>query len=67
MLDGPDVSVALRGEVRTRARAWDFVRWFADAWMGRPLQPEDGCTVDELAVAEAHLGFELPAGHCHVG
>ncbi|MET7729008.1 SMI1/KNR4 family protein [Streptomyces mirabilis] len=61
MLGGPDVSVALRGGVRTRAQALDFVRWFADAWMGRPLRPEDGCTVNELAAAENELGFELPA------
>ncbi|MFD7057303.1 SMI1/KNR4 family protein [Streptomyces mirabilis] len=61
MLDGPDVSVALRGGVQTRSEVWDFVRWFADAWMGRPLQPEDGCPADELAAAEADLGFKLPA------
>ncbi|MFD8418924.1 SMI1/KNR4 family protein [Streptomyces sp. NPDC059466] len=61
MLDGPDVSVALRGGVRSRTHAWDFVRWFADAWMGRPLEPADGCGEGELAAVEAELGFELPA------
>jgi hypothetical protein len=61
MLDGPDVSVALRGGVRTRTQAWDFVRWFADAWMGRPLEPADGYSESELAAVEAELGFELPA------
>lgn len=61
MLAGPDVAVTLRGGVRTRSRAWEFVRWFADAWMGRPVEPEDGCTADELAAVEADLGFELPA------
>ncbi|MFF3689635.1 SMI1/KNR4 family protein [Streptomyces sp. NPDC002187] len=61
MLDGPDVAVTLRGGVRTRSHAWEFVRWFADAWMGRPVKPEDGCTADELAAVEADLGFELPA------
>ncbi|SEL81463.1 hypothetical protein [Streptacidiphilus jiangxiensis] len=61
MLEGPDVSEALRGGVRTRAQAWDFARWFADTWMGRPLEPEDGHGEDELAAAEADLGFELPA------
>ncbi len=61
VLDGPDVAVTLRGGVRTRFHAWEFVRWFADAWVGRPVEPEDGCTADELAAAEADLGFELPA------
>ncbi|MEU1088243.1 SMI1/KNR4 family protein [Streptomyces sp. NPDC005892] len=61
MPDGPDVSVALRGGVRTRAHALDFVRWFADTWMGRPLEPEDGLGEDELDSVEAELGFELPA------
>ncbi|MFD6422263.1 SMI1/KNR4 family protein [Streptomyces sp. NPDC060198] len=61
MLDEPDVSVALRGGVRTRTHAWDFVRWFAHAWMGLPLKPEDGSTEAELASAEAELGFVLPA------
>jgi hypothetical protein len=61
MLEGPDVSEVLRGGVRTRAQAWDFVRWFADTWMGRPLKPTDGCSEDELAAAEADLGFALPA------
>ncbi|MFJ7948940.1 SMI1/KNR4 family protein [Streptomyces sp. NPDC096354] len=61
MLDGPDVAVALRGGVRTRSEAWEFVRWFADAWMGRPVEPEDGFTADELAVVAADLGFEMPA------
>ncbi|MQY40925.1 hypothetical protein SRB17_89580 [Streptomyces sp. RB17] len=60
MLDGPDVSVALRDGVCTRSHTWEFVRWFADAWMSRPLEREDGCTADELAAAEADLGFELP-------
>ncbi|MEU2619461.1 SMI1/KNR4 family protein [Streptomyces sp. NPDC007157] len=60
MLDGPDVSVALQGGVRTRSQAWDFVHWFAGEWLGRPLEPEDGCAVEELAAAEAGLGFELP-------
>ncbi|MDV9172853.1 SMI1/KNR4 family protein [Streptomyces sp. W16] len=59
--DPDDVSMVLRGGVQTRSQAWDFVRWFADAWMGCPLQSEDGCTEDELAAAEADLGFELPA------
>ncbi|MGW5658699.1 hypothetical protein ACWEWG_01155 [Streptomyces sp. NPDC003758] len=61
MLDGPDVSVALRGGVCTRSRTWKFVRWFADAWTSRPVVPEDGCTAEELAAVEADLGFELPA------
>lgn len=61
MLDGPDVSVALRGGVHTRAQAWDFVRWFVDSWMGRPLESADGCSEEELAAVEADLGFELPA------
>lgn len=58
---GPDVSVALRGGVRTRAHAWDFVRWFADAWAGRPLEPEDGFGEAELVAVEDGLGFRLPA------
>lgn len=61
MLDGPDVSVALRGGVSTRAHAWDFVRWFADTWMGCPLESADGFGDNELAAVEAELGFELPA------
>ncbi|MFD9397083.1 SMI1/KNR4 family protein [Streptomyces sp. NPDC060000] len=61
MLGGPDVSVALRGGVRTRAHAVDFACWFAEAWTGRPLLPEDGCSVEELTGAENDLGFELPA------
>ncbi|MGW1910143.1 SMI1/KNR4 family protein [Streptomyces sp. NPDC002076] len=61
MPDGPDVSVMLRRGLRTRSQAWDFVRWFADAWMGCRLRGEDGCAEDELAAAEADLGFELPA------
>ncbi|MDN3029598.1 SMI1/KNR4 family protein [Streptomyces sp. S.PB5] len=61
MLDGLDVSVVLRGGVRTRSQAWDFVRWYADAWMGCPLRLEDGCVEEELAAAEADLGFHLPA------
>ncbi|WP_418960721.1 SMI1/KNR4 family protein [Streptomyces tritici] len=61
MTDSPDVAVALRGGVRTRFHAWEFVRWFADAWLGRPVEPEDGCTAAELAAVEADLGFELPA------
>jgi hypothetical protein len=61
VLDGPDVAVTLRGGVRTRFHAWDFVRWFADAWMGRPVKPEDGRTANELAAVEDDLGFELPA------
>ncbi|WP_405842215.1 SMI1/KNR4 family protein [Streptomyces sp. NBC_01518] len=61
MLDDPDVSVVLRGGVQTRSQAWNFVRWFADAWMGCPLRSEHGCTEGELAAAEADLGFELPA------
>jgi cell wall assembly regulator SMI1 len=60
MLDGPDVSTVLRGGVQTRFQARDFVGWFADAWMGCPLRSEDGCIEDELAAAEADLGFELP-------
>jgi hypothetical protein len=60
MWDGPDVSVALRGGVRSRAHAWDFVRWFADEWIGRPLEPTDGYAETELTAAEAELGFELP-------
>lgn len=55
------MSVVLRGGVRSRSEAWEFVRWFADAWAGRPLRPEDGCDEEELAAAEADLGFELPA------
>ncbi|MFE8950033.1 SMI1/KNR4 family protein [Streptomyces sp. NPDC007856] len=51
----------LRDGLRTRSRAWDFVRWFAEAWMGCRLRGEDGCAEDELAAAEADLGFELPA------
>jgi hypothetical protein len=61
MPNGPDVSTALRGGVRTRLQAWEFVRWYADTWMDRPLRPEDGCTTEELADAEGDLGFELPA------
>jgi hypothetical protein len=61
MLDGLDVSVVLRGGVRTRSQAWDFVRWYAEAWTGCPLRLEAGCVEDELAAAEADLGFELPA------
>lgn len=61
VLDGPDVAVILRGGVRVRSHAWEFVRWFADAWMGRPVEPEDGCTADELTAVEADMGFELPA------
>jgi hypothetical protein len=61
VLDGPDVAATLRGGVLTRSHAWEFVRWFADAWMGCPVEPEDGCTADELAAVEADLGFELPA------
>ncbi|MFB7245544.1 hypothetical protein CW362_09170 [Streptomyces populi] len=61
MPDRPDVSMALRGGVRTRFQAWEFVRWYADTWMGCPLRPEDGCTTEELADAEGDLGFELPA------
>ncbi|MGW1463121.1 SMI1/KNR4 family protein [Streptomyces sp. NPDC002308] len=61
MVDGPDVSVALRGGVPTRAHAWSFVRWFAESWMGRPLEPADGVTQGELASVEAELGFVLPA------
>jgi hypothetical protein len=61
MLDGPDVSVALGGGVTNRSQAWDFVRWFAGEWTGRPLQPEDGCAMDELIAAECGLGFEIPA------
>jgi cell wall assembly regulator SMI1 len=61
MPEGPDVSVALRGGVHTRAQAWHFVRWFADTWMGRPLEPADGYSDAELATVESDLGFELPA------
>ncbi|MGI5142387.1 hypothetical protein [Streptomyces sp. CA-106110] len=61
MPDGPDVSVVLVGGVQTQSQALDFVQWFADAWAGRPLQREDGCAEEELAAAEADLGFELPA------
>ncbi|MGW4379573.1 SMI1/KNR4 family protein [Kitasatospora sp. NPDC004531] len=61
MSDGPDAATALRGGVRSRSDAWGFVRWFADAWTGRPLGPQDGCTAAELAAAEADLGFALPA------
>lgn len=60
MLDGPDVSVVLRGGVQTPSQAWDFVQWFADTWIGRRLQPEHGCIEEELAAVEADLGFELP-------
>ncbi|MGW1093352.1 SMI1/KNR4 family protein [Streptomyces sp. NPDC002596] len=60
MLDAFDVSAVLRGGVDGRSRAWDFVRRFADEWMGRPLQAEDGYTTAELDAAEAELGFELP-------
>lgn len=60
MLNDPDVSVVLRGGVQTRFQAWDFVRWFAGAWMDCPLGAEDGCAGDELAAAENDLGFELP-------
>ncbi|MFF9328071.1 SMI1/KNR4 family protein [Streptomyces sp. NPDC014776] len=55
------MSVMLRDGVQTRSQAWDFVRWFADAWAGCPLRAEDGCGEDELSAAEADLGFELPA------
>lgn len=70
--DGPDVAVTLRGGVRTRSRAWEVLRWFADAWTGRPVEPEDGCTADELAAAEADLGFgalmpDLHARYTRVG
>lgn len=51
----------LRDGLQTRAQTWDFVRWFADAWMGCPLRSEDDCVKDELAAAETDLGFELPA------
>jgi hypothetical protein len=61
MLDGPDVSVVLGGGVTGRSEAWGFVRWFVGEWIGRPLQSEDGCSVDELRAAESDLGFELPA------
>ncbi|MGV9354818.1 SMI1/KNR4 family protein [Streptomyces misionensis] len=61
MPESPDVSVALGGGVPDRSRAWEFVRWFADQWTGRPLRPEDGCPVEELTAAEGDLGFELPA------
>ncbi|WP_406259943.1 SMI1/KNR4 family protein [Actinacidiphila glaucinigra] len=61
MLDGPDVSVALRGGVRTPTQARDFVRWFADAWMRRPPERADGYSEGELEAVEAELGFELPA------
>lgn len=54
------MAVTLRGGLRARSQAWDFVRWFAEAWLGRPVRPEDGCTEDELAAAEADMGFELP-------
>ncbi|MEV6992758.1 hypothetical protein AB0N87_26740 [Streptomyces sp. NPDC093228] len=37
------------------------MRWFADAWMRRPLEPADGYSESELAAIEAELGFELPA------
>ncbi|GAA1094067.1 SMI1/KNR4 family protein [Kitasatospora arboriphila] len=61
MPDAVDVSAALRGGVPTRDRAFAFLRWFAEAWTDRPLRPEDGCPADELAAAEAELGFALPA------
>ncbi|MEV7525903.1 SMI1/KNR4 family protein [Streptomyces sp. NPDC091371] len=60
MLDGSDVSVVLQGGVRCHSQALDFVQWFADVWAGRPLQREDGCSEEELAAAEACLGFALP-------
>lgn len=60
MSDRPDVSVALRGGVRTRSEAWEFARWFAREWVGRSLEAEDGCPGEELAAAEGELGFELP-------
>ncbi|MGJ5749064.1 hypothetical protein FB563_6633 [Streptomyces puniciscabiei] len=61
MLESPDVSVALRGGVTNHSQAWEFVRWFAGQWTGRPLRPEDGCAVEELRAAEGDLGFALPA------
>jgi cell wall assembly regulator SMI1 len=61
MLESPDVSVALGSGVHDRSQAWDFVRWFAGQWSGRPLQREDGCAEGELTAAEGDLGFRLPA------
>ncbi|MFC8953617.1 hypothetical protein ACFT8P_13405 [Streptomyces sp. NPDC057101] len=47
------MAVALRSVVPTRSDAWEFVRWFAEAWMGRPVDPKDGFTAEQLAVVEA--------------
>ncbi|MFC8719124.1 SMI1/KNR4 family protein [Kitasatospora sp. NPDC057198] len=61
MDDLPDAALALRGGLHSPAQALEFVRWLAAAWTDRPPAPEDGFPEAELALAEARLGFPMPA------
>ncbi|MFE0086274.1 SMI1/KNR4 family protein [Streptomyces sp. NPDC058992] len=59
MVGSFDVAQALRGGIRDRRQAWDFVRDFAAAWSA-PLGDSSGAHEAELEQAEAALGFRLP-------
>ncbi|TXS14747.1 SMI1/KNR4 family protein [Streptomyces sp. adm13(2018)] len=59
MFGSLDVAQALRGGIRDRRQAWDFVRDFAAAWSAS-LGDDSGTQGAELEQAEAALGFRLP-------
>jgi hypothetical protein len=46
--------------VRDAGSAVAFIEWFAREWL-TPVRDGDGCTAEEVAVAEERLGLRLPA------
>ncbi|MFG3041369.1 hypothetical protein ACGFYZ_31140 [Streptomyces sp. NPDC048330] len=55
-----DLAASLAAGVEGCKGAWDFIRAFAEHWVG-PLSGTDGWMEADLAVAEGRLGVRLPA------
>lgn len=58
MVEDRGIAEALAG-VRDAESAFAFIEWFAREWL-TPLDADDGCTAEQVAIVEERLGLRLP-------